>query len=254
MNILDTLFGRSLTPAERLRQHQRSLQKAQRELDREKSKLEAQEKKTMAEIKRNAKAGNMNACKIMAKDLVRTRRYVQKFTQMRVQLQAVSLRMQTLRSNEQMAQAMKGATRAMGQMNRSLNLPQIQKIMNDFERESSTMDMKEEMMSDAVDDAMEGEDEGEGEDVESDKILNEVLEEIGMSMNDSLASAPTVNPMASEPLHSSRVAVAEGIPSFPASDAGKSAGGGGAGGGGGGAAMSSDEADLQKRLDALRRD
>lgn len=55
----DTLFGRSLTPAERLRQHQRSLQKAQRELDRERSKLEQQEKKTMADIKKNAKQGNM---------------------------------------------------------------------------------------------------------------------------------------------------------------------------------------------------
>ncbi|WVQ94573.1 hypothetical protein IAU59_001653 [Kwoniella sp. CBS 9459] len=258
MNILDTLFGRSMTPAERLRQHQRSLQKAQRELDREKGKLEAQEKKTMADIKRNAKAGNMNACKILAKDLVRTRRYIQKFTQMRVQLQAVSLRMQTLRSNEQMAQAMKGATRAMGQMNRSLNLPQIQKIMNDFERESSTMDMKEEMMSDAVDDAMEGEDEGEGEEVESDKILKEVLDEIGMNMNESLASAPTANPLVSEPLQSTRVAVAEGLPSMaPQSGsgpgAGSSTGAGGAGAGGGGA-MSADEADLQRRLDALRRD
>ena len=63
---------------------------------------------------------------------------------------------------------------------------QIQKIMNDFERESSTMDMREEMMSDAVDDAMEGEDEGEGEEVESDKILKEVLDEIGMNMNDAV--------------------------------------------------------------------
>ncbi|WWD08739.1 hypothetical protein V865_006852 [Kwoniella europaea PYCC6329] len=252
MNILDTLFGRSMTPAERLRQHQRSLQKAQRELDREKGKLEAQEKKTMADIKRNAKAGNMNACKILAKDLVRTRRYIQKFTQMRVQLQAVSLRMQTLRSNEQMATAMKGATRAMGQMNRSLNLPQIQKIMNDFEKESSTMDMKEEMMSDAVDDAMEDEDEGEGEEVESDKILKEVLDEIGMNMNESLASAPTANPLANEPLQSSRVAVAEGLASMPSggADTPKASGGGGGGGGG----MSADEADLQRRLDALRRD
>lgn len=59
--------------------------------------------------------------------------------------------------------------------------------MNDFERESSTMDMKEEMMSDAVDDAMEGEDEGEGEEVESDKILKEVLDEIGMGMNDAVS-------------------------------------------------------------------
>ena len=47
----------------------------------------------------------------MAKDLVRTRRYVSKFYQMRTQLQAVSLRLQTLRSNEQMAVAMKGATK-----------------------------------------------------------------------------------------------------------------------------------------------
>ena len=47
----------------------------------------------------------------MAKDLVRTRRYISKFYQMRTQLQAVSLRLQTLRSNEQMATAMKGATK-----------------------------------------------------------------------------------------------------------------------------------------------
>lgn len=47
----------------------------------------------------------------MAKDLVRTRRYVHKFYQMRTQLQAVGLRIQTLRSNQQMAEAMRGATR-----------------------------------------------------------------------------------------------------------------------------------------------
>jgi len=248
MNILDTLFGRSLTPAERLRQHQRSLQKAQRELERERGKLEAQEKKTMMDIKKNAKTGNMNACKILAKDLVRTRRYIQKFTQMRVQLQAVSLRMQTLRSNEQMAMAMRGATRAMGQMNRSLNLPQIQRIMNDFERESSTMDMKEEMMSDAVDEAMEGEDEGEGEDVESDKILKEVLDEIGMNVNESLVSAPTANPLANEPVSSSRIPVAEGLVSSPSAPPAVPGAGGAAG------PLSPDEMDLQRRLDALRRD
>ena len=49
----------------------------------------------------------------MAKDLVRTRRYTQKFVQMRTQLQAVGLRIQTLRSNQQMADAMRGATRVL---------------------------------------------------------------------------------------------------------------------------------------------
>jgi charged multivesicular body protein 2A len=48
-----------VTPAERLRQHQRSLAKAQRELDRERTKLEQQEKKLVADIKKSAKAGQM---------------------------------------------------------------------------------------------------------------------------------------------------------------------------------------------------
>ena len=50
-----------------------------------------------------------NACKVMAKDLIRTRRYIHKFYQLRTQLQAVGLRIQTLRSNQQMAEAMRGA-------------------------------------------------------------------------------------------------------------------------------------------------
>ena len=63
-----------MTPAERLRKHQRALEKTQRELDRERVKLENQEKKLVQEIKKSAKNGNMGACKIQAKDLVRTRR------------------------------------------------------------------------------------------------------------------------------------------------------------------------------------
>ncbi|KAH9063684.1 vacuolar sorting protein DID4 [Lactarius deliciosus] len=234
MNIVEALFGRTVTPAERLRQHQRALAKAQRELDRERTKLEQSEKKLIMDIKKSAKAGQLNACKVMAKDLVRTRRYVQKFYQMRTQLQAVGLRIQTLRSNQQMADAMRGATRAMKSMNRGLNLPQIQRIMNDFERESATMDMKEEMMSDAVDDVMD--DDLEDEEEEGDKILKQVLDEIGVGISQQLADAPTGLATASAAAERQPVAVADGS----------------SGSGGGGGNMTDEDA-LQARLDALRR-
>ncbi|KAL1752938.1 vacuolar sorting protein DID4 [Schizophyllum commune] len=240
MNIIETLFGRSVTPAERLRQHQRALTKAQRELDRERTKLEQSEKKLIADIKKSAKAGQLNACKVMAKDLVRTRRYVQKFYQMRTQLQAVSLRIQTLRSNQQMAEAMRGASRAMASMNRGMNLPQIQKIMNEFERESEMMGMKEEMMSDAVDDVMEDE---EDEEEEGDKILKEVLDEIGVGLSQQLTDAPTGIASAAPVAARQPVALGE------AADIGSSGAGGDSGGGGG----MSDEDALQARLDALRK-
>lgn len=58
----------------------------------------------------------------MAKDLVRTRRYTKKFMLMKANIQAVSLKIQTLRSQNTMAQAMKGVTRAMQSMNKWVSL------------------------------------------------------------------------------------------------------------------------------------
>ncbi|KAM9047353.1 charged multivesicular body protein 2a isoform 1-T1 [Megaptera novaeangliae] len=184
---MDLLFGRRKTPEELLRQNQRALNRAMRELDRERQKLETQEKKIIADIKKMAKQGQMDAVRIMARDLVRTRRYVRKFVLMRANIQAVSLKIQTLKSNNSMAQAMKGVTKAMGTMNRQLKLPQIQKIMMEFERQAEIMDMKEEMMNDAIDDAMGDEDDEE----ESDAVVAQVLDELGLSLTDELSNLPS---------------------------------------------------------------
>merc|ERR1719493_260627 len=110
-----------------------------------------------------AKQGQMDAVKIMAKDLVRTRRYVKKFMLMRANIQAVSLKIQTLKSQNAMAQAMKGVTKAMG-------------------------NMKEQMMSDTIDDALGDEEDEE----ESDAIVNQVLDELGLQLTDELAGVAGV--------------------------------------------------------------
>ena len=66
-------------------------------------------------------------------------------------------------------------------MNRGMNLPAIQRIMAEFDKENGTMDLKETMMSDAVDDVMDTEMEDEEE--EGDKLLKEVLDEIGVDLS-----------------------------------------------------------------------
>lgn len=96
----------------------------------------------------------------MAKDLVRTRNAVKKFMLMKANIQAVSLKITTLKSNHAMGQAMKQVTKAMATMNKKMNLPEIQKIMMEFEKQSEMMDMKEEMMDDAIDNAL-GDDDDE---------------------------------------------------------------------------------------------
>src|SRR6202012_1686404 len=97
---------------------------------------------------------------------------------MRTQLQAVSLRIQTVRSNEQMMTSMKGATRLLGSMNRTMNLPALNKIAMDFQRENELMDMRAEAMDDAIDEVTGLEDEEESEDV-----VKEILDEIGIDLN-----------------------------------------------------------------------
>ena len=125
-------------------------------------------------------------------------------------------------------------------MNKGLNLPAIQRIMNEFERESAAMDMKEELMSEAVDGVME--DEGEDEEEEGDKILQQVLEEIGIDMSQKLGEAPTDLHLAAAPITNKRQAVALGGDEAPSS---------GAGGGDGGVSTAEEDA-LQERLNRLR--
>lgn len=76
-----------------------------------------------------------------------------------------------------MMQSMKGATMLLGSMNRQMNLPALQRIAMEFERENEIMDQRQELMDDAIDEATGLEDEEEGE-----EIVKEVLDEIGVDL------------------------------------------------------------------------
>merc|ERR1711892_1495996 len=157
-------------------------------LDRERAQLEKQEKQHIIEIKKMAKKNEMATVRIMAKDLVRTRATQKKFMMMKANIQAVSLKISTIKSQHAMAEAMKGVTKAMGRMNKNMKLPQIQKIMQEFEKQSAMMDMKEEMMNDVMDDAMGDEDDEE----ESEAVVSKVLDELGLEMGGEMGSIPGV--------------------------------------------------------------
>ncbi|KAH9483791.1 Charged multivesicular body protein 2a [Psilocybe cubensis] len=119
--------------------------------------------------------------------------------------------------------------------------------MNDFEKESAMMDMKEEMMSDAVDDVMDDEEE---EEEEGDRILKEVLDEIGVDLSQKLTDAPVGIASTASPL-ANRQPVALGESGSLSSSARPNTDlSGGVSSVGAGA---SDEDALQARLDALRR-
>ncbi|CCK68335.1 ESCRT-III subunit protein DID4 KNAG_0A06810 [Huiozyma naganishii CBS 8797] len=186
MGMFEWAFGKSLTPQERLKKNQRALDRTQRELEREKKKLEAQEARLVREIKKAAKENQVGAARIKAKDLVRTKNYIQRFSNMQTQLQAISLRIQAVRSTDQMARSMRDASGLLAGMNRSMNLPQLQRISMEFEKQNDLMDQRQEFMDEAVDGVMA--DDELDEDEEAEEIVNKVLDEIGVDLNAQLSN------------------------------------------------------------------
>lgn len=188
-------MGQKLTVKEQMRRNSRAVKKAIREVEREHKALERAQKKLVTDIKKLAKQGQMNAVKIMAKDLVRNKRFCTKMLEMRSQLWGVQQRMSEMKSTQAMTSAMQNAATAMVRMNKQMNLPAMQRIMKQFAMESEKMEMTQEMMGDAMDDAM-GDDEDEEE---TDAIVEQVLAEIGLDMTGNIEAAPSTSLQTSEP-------------------------------------------------------
>jgi len=185
---MGNIFGKDKPLKEVLRENKRMINRAIRELDRERSALEREEKKLIIDIKKMAKEQQMGAVKIMAKDLVRTRAHVTKFIEMRSHLQSCGLKLQTVKSHQAMADAMKSTTSAMVKMNKAVDPAAMNKMMIEFEKENMKSEMMQEMMGEMMDDAMEQ----DGDEEEEDKIVSQVLDEIGVTFGEEIPDAPTL--------------------------------------------------------------
>ena len=197
------------------------------------------------DIKKMARENQMKAVKIMAKDLVRTRQYITKFIEMRSQLQGCALKLQTVKSHAAMAEAMSSTAQAMKKMNKAVDVPAINKMMAEFEKENMKSEMMQEMMGDAIDDVMDNDEE------EEDMIVNQVLDEIGIDMTGEIPNAPEINLAMPGAAEGGKVAVGLGENGGSNGNNNINEGGGDAGGGtgSGDAAIS----DLEARLNKLKR-
>lgn len=169
-----------------IRDQKRMVERSVRALERDRANLERDEKKLIMDIKKQAKANQMKSVKIMAKDLVRIRKHQEKFVNLTAQLRAISLQMTSMASTQALTESMKKVTRSMMALNSQVNLPQLQKVMQEFAKQSEQMEMKQEMVGDALGDAMDGEE----DEKETDEIVNQVLDEIGVSLQDGLVDVP----------------------------------------------------------------
>nr|ACN36490.1 unknown [Zea mays] len=180
------IFKKKVDPKEALRTSKREMAVATRGVEREIGSLQMEEKKLVAEIKKTAKTGNEAATKILARQLVRLRQQILNLQGTRAQIRGVATHTQAMYAGTSISAGMKSASKAMSAMNKQMEPAKQIKVMKEFQKQSTQLDMTLEMMSDAIDETL---DKDEAEE-ETEELTNQVLDEIGVDVASQLSSAP----------------------------------------------------------------
>uniref|UniRef100_A0A8C0H8R0 Charged multivesicular body protein 2B n=1 Tax=Chelonoidis abingdonii TaxID=106734 RepID=A0A8C0H8R0_CHEAB len=157
-----------------IKEQNRELRGTQRTITRDRAALEKQEKQLELEIKKMAKTGNKEACKVLAKQLVQLRKQKTRTYAVSSKVTSMSTQTKVMNSQMKMAGAMSTTAKTMQSVNKKMDPQKTLQTMQNFQKENMKMEMTEEMINDTLDDIFEGSDEEE----ESQDIVNQVVKHL----------------------------------------------------------------------------
>ena len=103
-----------------IKQQKRELDKSKRKINREKQRLETQLKKMQKNIRDLAMKGKHNEAKLLARDIVRTSNQIKKLDEFSGNLNALSLKVGTLTSMNEIGKALENSSNAMNLVSNNL--------------------------------------------------------------------------------------------------------------------------------------
>ena len=165
---------------EQIKMQKRNVDRSRRALEREAKKLERERKKMLVQIKKLAEKGQTTGAKMMARDIVRSKSQQAKLEQFVGQLSAVSLRIGSCATLNELGDAMANCANAMTLVSSKLDAKKLAHMAKEIAKQDMQLDMKADMMSDileSIDDVNEEEEE---------EVYNQVLMEAGVNLADQL--------------------------------------------------------------------
>eukprot|EP00053_Salpingoeca_punica_P005167 m.52952 g.52952 ORF g.52952 m.52952 type:complete len:205 (+) comp13115_c0_seq2:39-653(+) len=185
-----------MTSRAELREQKHVLRSAERDLVRDRATIERQEKQLEEEIRKYAKQGNKQIVTRLAKQLVQLRSAKARSMSAQSHIVGASAQMSAMHASAKVATTMQTAGKVMKSANAAIDLPGLQATMQQFQNESTKMQMSEEMIDDAFDSIADSD-----EEQESNQVLQDVLDEIGFSAATKMQVAPSTKlPSAAQPI------------------------------------------------------
>ena len=182
------MFGWSKAPdpKEQVKEWKKQMRGEERKLDRQIQKIKNEETKVKQSIKQAAKRGDMSTAKLLAKEIVRSRKAVSRLHTSKAQMNSVVMQMQNQMAQQKVMGHMVKSTQIMGAMNRLVKIGDISQTMQAMQQEMCKAGLIEEM----VDDSMEALDDDDDDDA-ADEEVDKVMQELNADTFANSSSAPT---------------------------------------------------------------
>lgn len=169
-----------------LREEKRNLNRSIREIEREIFKLENEQKGIEKNISVYAKKNDIVLVRSCARDLVKIKQTIAKYSKIKSHLFSMKIKLQTVKSSEQLTKSVKEINVLMNKVNKYMKVQDINTSINEFHKQNNEVSLKEGVLDDLFDtmnydiDTVEQEDE----------VVSKVLDELGIQMNAKLTQVP----------------------------------------------------------------
>ncbi|KAF0983233.1 hypothetical protein FDP41_010298 [Naegleria fowleri] len=173
MGLLDVFHKK--TPEELAKEWKSNLRAEARNMDRNIRKIEMEEVKAKKNIKDLLRKGQEDGAKLLARELIKTRKSKVRLHKTKAQINSVILQLDQQLQQLRVMGALKKSTEVMQAMNQMMKLPDLNETIRNMSREMEKAGLIEEMVDDMMDDVLEDEDVEEAADEEVSSILDEVL-------------------------------------------------------------------------------
>ncbi|KAJ2357890.1 Vacuolar protein-sorting-associated protein 24 [Coemansia erecta] len=167
------IFAKKPTPEEMVRKWTSSIRTQQRGLDRQLQSIKMDEKKAERTIKQLARKGDTTSCKILAKELVRSRKQRDRIATNKAQLNSITMELGYQASKLKVVGSLQKSTQVMRSVNRLMSVPQLQRSLMEMSKEMMKAGVIDEMTEDMMD-GLEDEDLEEEAEEEVERVLAEV--------------------------------------------------------------------------------
>ncbi|OAY38085.1 vacuolar protein sorting-associated protein 24 homolog 1 isoform X1 [Manihot esculenta] len=198
-------------PQQQLRDWQRRLRQECRNIERQIRDIQREEKSVQKAIRDAAKRNDMGSAKALAKEIVRSRKTVNRLYENKAQMNSISMHLGESVAIARTVGHLSKSAEVMKLVNNLMKAPEVAATMLEFSKEMTKAGVIEEFVNDAVDNALDSEDIEEEIEEEVDKVLTAIAGETAAQLPEAVRKERVKQSAGTARTAEEEEAIAEGV-------------------------------------------